>query len=162
MLPVTSPPSMCAMVMFRYAAAIAIASCSKRSPQITTTSGDARVEAVGELERGQARRLRHRHVIAALDHVEERRLDVEAAGGDVVGDVAAVLVEQDRAAEHQLQVDVRMRVQLLDQQLAAPVVGAAGDRKTDFSFADTDFGERLWPSLDPPGSWLMTTVFNSV
>ena len=134
MLPVTSPPSMCAMVMFRYAAAIAIASCSKRSPQITTTSGRRGEQAVGELERRQARGLRHRHVVAALDHVEQRRCDVEAAGLDVVGDVAAVLVEQDRAAEHQLELDVRMRVQLADQQLAAPVVGAAGDRKTDFSF----------------------------
>ena len=135
MLPVTSPPSMCAIVLFRYAAAIAIASCSNRSPQITTMSGSSGVEAVGELERGQARGLRHRHVIAALDHVEERRRDREAAGLDVVGDVAAVLVEQDRAAEHQLELDVRMRVQLLDQQLAAAVVGAAGDRKADSALA---------------------------
>ena len=65
------------------------------------------VEAVGELERGEARRLRHRDVVAALDHVEERRRNREAAGLDVVGDVAAVLVEQDRAAEHQLELDVR-------------------------------------------------------
>ena len=107
MLPLTSPPSMCAMVLFRYAAAIAIASCSNRSPQMTTMSGIERVEAVGELERGQARGLRHRHVVAALDHVEERRRNREAARLDVVGDVAAVLVQQDRAAEHQLQLDGR-------------------------------------------------------
>ena len=92
-----------------------------------------RVEAVRELERGEARGLGHRHVVAAFDHVEQRCLDVEAAGGDVVGNVAAVLVEQDRSAKHQLEVDVGMGVELLDQQLAAPVVGAAGDRKTDFA-----------------------------
>jgi hypothetical protein len=27
-----------------------------------------------------------------------------------------------------------VRMQLADQQLAAPVIGAAGNRKTDFSF----------------------------
>ena len=41
MLPVTSPPSMWAIVLLRYAAAIAIASCSNRSPQMTTMSGSA-------------------------------------------------------------------------------------------------------------------------
>jgi hypothetical protein len=65
------------------------------------------VEIIGELERRQTRGLRHRHVVAALDHVEQRRFDLEAAGLDVVGDVLAVLVQQDRPAEHQLEVDLR-------------------------------------------------------
>ena len=93
--------------------------------------GLQRMQAVGELERRQARGLGHRHVVAALDDVEQRRRDVEALGFDVVGDVAAVLVEQDRSAEHQLQIQIRMRVQLLDQQLAAAVVGPIGDREAD-------------------------------
>jgi hypothetical protein len=96
-------------------------------------------EAIGELERGEAGGLGHRHVVAALDDVEQRRLDLEPARGNVVGHVPAVLVEQDRAAEHQLQVDVRMRVQLADQELAAAVVGAAGNRKADFSLRSHPF-----------------------
>ena len=48
-----------------------------------------------------------------------------------------------------------MRVQLLDQQLAAPVVGAAGDRKTDSSLVcHYDLFQTL------PGTWLITTVFH--
>ena len=89
------------------------------------------VEAVGEFERRQAGRFRHGDVIAAFDDVEHGRRDREAAGFDVVRDVAAVLVEENRSAQHQLELDGRMVVQRLDQQLAAPVVRAAGDRKTD-------------------------------
>ena len=91
------------------------------------------VELVGELERGQAGRFRHRDVIATLDHVEQRGRNLEAAGLDVVSNVPAVLVEQDRAAEHQLEVDARMRLQLAEQQLAAAVIGAVRNRKTDFA-----------------------------
>src|SRR5205085_11719059 len=99
---------------------------------IPADDDDVRVggmEAVGELERRQARSLRHRHVVAALNHVEERRGDREPAGGDVVRDMAAVLVEENRSTEHQLEIDRRMVVELLDQQLAAPIVGTARDRK---------------------------------
>ena len=57
-----------------------------------------RVEAVGDFERREARGLRHRDVVAAFDDVEERRRNREAAVPDVVGDVAAVLIEQNRPA----------------------------------------------------------------
>ena len=89
------------------------------------------VEAVGELERGETRRLRHRHVVSALDHVQKRSRDVEPARLDIVGDVTAVLVEQNRASEHQLELDLRVRVELADQQLTASVIRAARDRKAD-------------------------------
>jgi hypothetical protein len=113
MLPVTSPPSMCAMVMLRYGRGHRDRELLEAIAADHDHVGRGGVEAVRELERRQARGLRHRHVVAAFDHVEQRRLDVEAARGDVVGDVLAVLVEQDRAAEHQLQVDVRRRCSFL-------------------------------------------------
>jgi hypothetical protein len=93
------------------------------------------VEAVGEVERGQAGRLGHGNVVAALDHVEKRARDAELAGGDVVGNVAAVFVEQDRPAEHELELDVGVVAQLADEQLTSPVIGAAGDGKADPPFA---------------------------
>src|SRR6266540_856265 len=77
---------------------------------------------------------------SALNHVEERRGNREAARLDVLGDVAAVLVQQNRAPEHQLQLDRGMIVELPDQQLAAPVVRPAGHRKTDFSSACQERG----------------------
>src|SRR6185295_10598439 len=110
-----------AMVLFKYAAAIAMASCSYRSPD----DDDVRIErmnSVREFERRQAGGLRHRHVVAALDDVEERRRDREPARFDVVRHMLAVLVEQNRPAEHQLELDARVRVQLADQQLASPVI----------------------------------------
>src|SRR5262249_16252589 len=89
------------------------------------------VNPVGELERREARRLGHRDVVAALDQVEQGRRDGEAGGLDVGSDAAAVLVEQDRAAEHQLEIDLRMLVQLPDEELTAAVVGAARHREAD-------------------------------
>src|SRR5205823_15120537 len=87
------------------------------------------------------------------DDVEERRRNREAAFLDVVGDVAAVLVEQNRSAEQQLEIHRGMLVQLPDQQLTPAVVRAAGDRKTDAAFA------ALAHYRD--GSCLTLTVFHS-
>ena len=112
MLPVTSPPSMCAMVDVQIRRRHRDGELLEAIAADDDDVGVDGVEAVGELERGEAGGLRHRHVVAALDHVQERSRDGEAAGFDVVGDVPAVLVEQDRPAEHQLELDVRMRVQL--------------------------------------------------
>src|SRR5919198_3502229 len=80
--------------------------------------------------------------------------------------MAAVLVEQDRAAEHQLELDLRMGVQLPNQQLAAAVVRAAGDRKTDAALAGSrdaarGRGEDRFHGQTRAGSWLTTTVFHS-
>ena len=91
-----------------------------------------RVQAVGELERGQARRLRHRDVIAALDHVEERRLESSKPPASMSSAMCRLyLSSRIEPPSISFELDVRMRVQLLDQQLAAPVIGAAGDRKAD-------------------------------
>ena len=94
------------------------------------------MQAVGEFERGETRRLRHRHVVATLDDVEQRRRDAEAAGLDLVRDVTAVLVQQNRPAEHKLEVDLGMRVQLLDEQLTASVIRAVRNRKADTALPD--------------------------
>src|SRR5262249_46460501 len=82
------------------------------------------------------------------------------------------------AAEHELEIDVGMLVQLLDQQLAAPVIRAARDGKADPSLAALRqlFGGRSedsvhgcsWKEREAlaerqtlAGSWLTTTVFHS-
>ena len=93
-----------------------------------------RVNGVGEFERRQACGLRHRDVIAALDDVEQRRADRKAARFDVVGNVAAVFVQENRAAQHQLQLEAGIGLQSAQQQLTAAVVRAARDRKADPSF----------------------------
>jgi hypothetical protein len=101
---------------------------------IAADDDDVRIERVNpvrELERSQTCRLRHRHVIAAFDHVEERRRDGKAAGLDVFGDVTAVLVEQDRTAEDQFEIDPRIGMQLAEEQLTPSVVRAVRDRKAD-------------------------------
>src|SRR6478672_1097227 len=125
-----------------------------------------RSETVGELERGQTRGLGHRHMITTFDHVEQRRRNREAARFDVVRDVPAVLVEQDRSAEHQLKFNRRMAVQLPDQQLAAPVVGAVGDRKTNAALVTarhfpTRGRKQCVHGQTRVGSWLTTMVFHS-
>ena len=51
-----------------------------------------------------------------------------------------VFVEQERAAKHQLQIHLRMLVQLAQQELAAAVVGAARQREADSPCAVA----RLW------------------
>src|SRR3954454_16293081 len=123
------------------------------------------MKTVGELEGGEARGFRHRDMIAALDYVEVRGRDRKPALFDVVGNVLAVLVEQNRSAEHQLQIDLRMIVQLADEELTAAVIGAARDRKTDPALsAPGPLGRRRREQgihHTFAGSWLTTTVFHS-
>src|SRR5262249_8062307 len=103
--------------------------------------------------------------IAALNHVEERGGDRKAARFDVLRDVPAVFVEEDGPSEHQLEFEIRMVVQLPDQELAAAVVRAAGDRKTDPAppaAGDLPARGRKKRRHTRAGSWFTTTVFNSV
>jgi len=116
-------------------------------------------------ESGETGGLRHRHVVAALDHVEERSGDVEPALLDVFGDVTAVLVEENRPAQHQLEFQARMLLQPAKEELAAPVVGTARQREADAPPAVARGlrgagGEECLGHTDA-GSWFTTTVFHS-